>query len=198
MSFYELIVSVCSTTCIPFVMSVHLILLHLQVMLTKLVIWQQRTNAIKQLLTHMFQVSAINDRLPQMPSSAQTSSFLPDVYFDMESDELVCAYEVDVNNNPTPVAYMPHTTFYSTHCDGYADEKKRFIDSLRYDESAILSVQQLTRGQSANIEWFRQRFGSVTASKMGSVLRAMRLDRCCPTLMKSIQGYRYRNCDPYR
>lgn len=61
-----------------------------------------------------------------------------------------------------------------------------FIQKLIVTKEQIAEVERLTRGQAANPLWASLRSGRLTASKFGSVLRAIRQKSYTPSLFKSL------------
>jgi hypothetical protein len=137
---------------------------------------------------------AISEKFPTQNCSPVSISELPDKATDAENPEIVYAFEMVVDDLPNPVAFLPHQLFASVKCSGYEEEKDRFIRSIRYDSRQLAQITKITEGQNKNIEWYRQRMGSLTASNFGQVLRCAQRDTHTASLIRSIQGYAFRNC----
>ena len=119
---------------------------------------------------------------------------MPDYAMDLENSEIVYSEEIEVNDYPTPVALLCHMSMPTVNSPGFQEEKERFIASVTYPQSLLDRIPELTLGQSSNIEWFRQRMGSLTASRFGSVSRFMSSGRVFPTaILQQIQNYNMRS-----
>ncbi|CAG2235088.1 unnamed protein product [Mytilus edulis] len=85
----------------------------------------------------------------------------------------VCnAESIDVETTPPSLTEITHQQFQSIDDNGYQEGLNTYINLIMktYNQADISKIENLTRGQSANEEWFRHRIGAITASKVVRVL----------------------------
>ncbi|CAC5394477.1 unnamed protein product [Mytilus coruscus] len=82
------------------------------------------------------------------------------------------AESITVETTPPSLTEIPHQHFQSIDDDGYQEGLNKYINLIQktYNQTDRSKIETLTRGQSANEEWFRQRIGAITASKVVHVL----------------------------
>ncbi|XP_063446860.1 uncharacterized protein LOC134726389 [Mytilus trossulus] len=82
------------------------------------------------------------------------------------------AESIDVETTPPSLTEIPHQQFQSIDDNGYQEGLNTYINLIMktYNQADISKIENLTRGQSANEEWFRHRIGAITASKVVRVL----------------------------
>ena len=71
--------------------------------------------------------------------------------------------------NYTPVASLSEmaTQFLETHTHLSNDQlNQEFVSSLQFTSDDATNLEALTKGQSSNHNWNKQRFGRITASKI--------------------------------
>ena len=118
---------------------------------------------------------------------------LPDTCSELSSELAYCS-EVEIRNNPVPVASLSHQLFDTPNSRGFESEKQRFITSVKYSELELKQIPKITMGQSQNCEWYRQRMGAITASTFGSVMRFIQSGRGnVDRLIKNVQNYEQRS-----
>ena len=79
--------------------------------------------------------------------------------------------EIAVCSFPTPIALVGACSSPPTMPLALAVDK--LIESLRFSDDDIATIEAITRGQSSNINWYHQKMGSVTASAFGNVVKFM-------------------------
>lgn len=139
---------------------------------------------------HALQPNLYQTAPPSPPFAAQT---MPPILNEL-SHYIVPNSEVSVHSKPTPVAlYNEYKTILSSS-DVSQEAKERFINSLQYNAEDLIHIEEITRGQSLNIEWYKQRMGSVTSSVFGEVRRFMDGHKISASrLIKSCIGLQNKN-----
>ena len=64
------------------------------------------------------------------------------------------SYQLDVTTLPLPIPKLATSVFSSVDDDGYEQEKNRFLSSLHFSETDRLRIEDITKGQSDNAEWY--------------------------------------------
>ncbi|XP_069122147.1 uncharacterized protein [Argopecten irradians] len=95
----------------------------------------------------------------------QTS--LPTMCFDFD---IPYSYEITVNSTPLSILDFPHQSFKSEQDLSYQLEKDRFTESIIYSKHEMLMIEELTRSQSESAEWFNQRKGAITSSRVIKII----------------------------
>jgi hypothetical protein len=109
------------------------------------------------------------------------------------SPDIAYSFECTVTACPQPISFLPHLLFDSTNSPGFIDEKNRFISSVTFSSSDIALIRTKTVRQSADMEWYRQRMGAITASNFARTLRFMQSSKAKPdSLLRTIQNYAMR------
>ena len=80
------------------------------------------------------------------------------------------SYQLDVTTLPLSIPKLATSVFSSVDDDGYEQEKNRFLSSLHFSETDRLRIEDITKGQSDNAEWYEQRKGCITGSKVNRIV----------------------------
>lgn len=118
----------------------------------------------------------------QFRSNVADASTAPDIR------SVACTVTVETTE-PVPSV---HAAFDKNHPSSPAD----LIEQLRFSTVSRHTLEQSTRGQSANVEWVKQRTGRMTASVMHSVLSHVSDDEVhgsVASVVEGIMGY----ADPF-
>lgn len=114
--------------------------------------------------------------------------------YDFLSGDIAYCCELTASSVPQPISLLPHKLFASYRSVGYEQERARFIQSVLFTEAECLQITEVTAGQSQNVEWFRQRMGSLTASRFGRILKFCAGGRGkVERLVKDVQDYESRS-----
>ena len=100
------------------------------------------------------------------------------------------AHHCDVSSYPLPLTKMPFQTFGSIYERGFKEESQRFISSLSYSDRDIKIIEEITRDQALSDEWFEQRKGCISGSKVARILSYMKNGRAnADLIVKEIMQY---------
>ncbi|XP_046554419.1 uncharacterized protein LOC124263760 [Haliotis rubra] len=102
-------------------------------------------------------------RFPGLVQPGSALSSLPPTA-SLLSPDLAYSFEVTVISQPLPIAFLPHKTFTDATHPSFLSEVDAFISSFPYSTSDLQLIPLLTLGQSNNLEWFRQKYGSLTSN----------------------------------
>lgn len=111
-------------------------------------------------VVNLIDITKFSTQAPPIPS-VQTD--LPDKCTDFD---LPVSFNEEVSSYALPVYKLPHKMFKSVNEKGFQTERNRFIKSVLYTEQDIQEIEKITKGQSSSQEWFEQRKGAITGSKV--------------------------------
>ena len=100
--------------------------------------------------------------IPTVPSQ----TVLPDK---CEEFDIPYSFQCDITTYPLLLTKRCSALFSSVHDAGYEEEKNRFISSLVLNATYRLKIEEITKGQSENSEWYEQRKGCITGSKINKI-----------------------------
>lgn len=124
-------------------------------------------------------------------STPDVQTYMPDECTDFD---LPVNLEEVTSSYPLPVYRFPHKNFSSVNEDGFQSEKEKYISSIVITKKEADVIEQLTRDQSSSAEWFDQRKGSITGSKVRKIVSFLEKEKSDPDLIvKDIMQY---NMDP--
>ena len=75
---------------------------------------------------------------------------------------LVCSAEMSITSTPLPIARVPLIC-----ADANNSDAETFLKSITCTKKIRETIEEITRGQSSNMEWYQQRKGAIRASKLG-------------------------------
>ncbi|XP_046581621.1 uncharacterized protein LOC124289069 [Haliotis rubra] len=130
-------------------------------------------------------------RFPGIVQPGSALSSLPPTVSLLSLLYLAYSFEVTVTSQPLPIASLPHKTFTDATHPSFLSEVDAFISSFPYSTSDLQLIPLLTLGQSNNLEWFRQKYVSLTSSNFGRIVRYMMTRKADPdVLVRDVMGYR--------
>ena len=97
---------------------------------------------------------------------------LPEVVPELSS-LLAPSANISIESRPLPPALLPHQTVATVNDFRYEKLKETFLEKLFYSDWDRQKTEELTRGQSSNLEWYQSRWGAVTSSMIYDVNRFM-------------------------
>lgn len=108
----------------------------------------------------------------------------------MSEDNTMLAYskEITVTTTPLPLLDIEHKVFKSAQDLGFENERQLFLKKAKRCLSSPDEIDECTKGQSQNPEWFVQRKGCITATKFGDVLKVIEKGKDSTTLVDVILG----------
>ena len=79
----------------------------------------------------------------------------------------------------------------------FREECQNFLSQIKINNSEAIDVEERTRGQSSNPEWFKYRTGRITASKFGEI-NNRRSTTAPDRLVRDLFQYRTRTTTPFQ
>ena len=110
--------------------------------------------------------------------------------YDSLAADIAHCQESTLESRPLPIA-MIHPDSVCTAAASLDVKKRELLTSLSFSESEKIQVQTMTLGQNNNIEWYHQRRGCITGTKVWDIVKfqagntRISLDR----LVRSVMGY---------
>lgn len=156
---------------------------------------QRLFDATQHVGVHVPAVYALNPTRFQATSvrSPAPISKLPEICSYL-SPYIAVGREVCVEAKPLPICFIrQYADAVPENSPTMEDQKYMLYESIRYSSLDINVIEEITRGQSTNLDWYLQRLGCVTSSKAWRVARFMggnsriSLDK----LIRSVMGYEY-------
>lgn len=94
-----------------------------------------------------------------------TTHILPDIVY--ENDHLLApAFQITAKQYPLPIALLPRPSSE----DSLLQCTINFMDQIVYSEDDRREIEKITRNQSDNIEWYKQRMGSITTTQVRDIV----------------------------
>ncbi len=104
--------------------------------------------------------------------------------------ELAFSSETTVTTMPLPIAFLPCESFVDATATSFNAEVTSFLSSFPYSASDLDEITRATAGQSNNLEWFRQKYGSLTSSNFGRIIRYVTTRKADPdNIVRDVMNY---------
>ena len=114
---------------------------------------------------------------------------LPNVTDVMHPDLAYCR-EIEVTSKPLPIVDIPHK--FSIDKNNLESEVDTFMTRVNVSMSGPerAEINNLTKGQSNNIDWYEQKKGAIGASNMSKVLKVIEKQTSYSSVVKGVMGYK--------
>ncbi|KAH3710284.1 hypothetical protein DPMN_069759 [Dreissena polymorpha] len=124
-------------------------------------------------------------RLQETQTEPNIFMTLPD-FLPNNSEELAYSHETVVESSPTSIIRVPHATFKANQDSGFKEEVESLYQACETMNDISL-VEKSTRGRANNKEWFVQRHGAITATKLFEVMEFHeKRKKKCESLIRDI------------